>query len=191
MTRRDCEPLGRTSLRAFHCGEHLLLVAEGELPSPGYDVDIERSLLDVEPPAFTLLRCVKSGFWPQVITPYRYCEIFRIGPRRDHVLVHHADATEPEEVEVEDLPDKMAPGAERFLRPAEASASGSATQETTGQSRNLSFDEAFANALQNLPGTLPSHPDQLTTVDVVDIGALFGGIAGFNHLFVRVRASSD
>lgn len=76
MTRRDCEPLGRTSLRAFHCGQHLLLVAEGELPSPGYDVDIERGLLDVEPPAFTLLRCVKSGFWPQVITPYRYCEIF-------------------------------------------------------------------------------------------------------------------
>ena len=45
-------------------------------------------------------------------------------------------------------------------------------------SANLGFDEAFANAVANLPPTAPPHPDALTTVIVNEITGLFGGIAG-------------
>jgi hypothetical protein len=60
-----------------------------------------------------------------------------------------------------------------------------------GYSQKLSFDEAFANALHNLPPSKPSHPDEMEIVQVTDIGAEFGGIAGLQHLFVKITASSQ
>jgi hypothetical protein len=54
----------------------------------------------------------------------------------------------------------------------------------------MSFDEAFADAIANLRPSLPD-PDALSRVEVVDIGGLFGGIAGFHHLFVKVRQVSS
>ncbi|NIH69014.1 hypothetical protein [Modestobacter marinus] len=56
-----------------------------------------------------------------------------------------------------------------------------------GSSAGMSFDEAFADAVANLPPFEPPFPDAMDRVDVVDTGALFGGIAGLHHLFVRVR----
>lgn len=58
-------------------------------------------------------------------------------------------------------------------------------------SRNLRFDEAFARALDRLPPPLSPHPDQLSSVVVTEAGGLFGGIAGFHHLYVRIQGSSD
>ncbi len=66
-------------------------------------------------------------------------------------------------------------------------------EQATGFSKNLSFDEAFADALAKLgpPQARPGTADVLFTVKVVEIGGLFGGIAGFNDLFVRVCRTSD
>ena len=59
----------------------------------------------------------------------------------------------------------------------------------TGRSASLSFDEAFADALAQLP---PSPvADGQTRVKVTEIGGLFGGIAGFHELFVKIRAQID
>ena len=55
----------------------------------------------------------------------------------------------------------------------------------------MSFDEAFDNAIVGLADIEPTHPDMLQTVKVVEIGALFGGIAGFNDLYVRVCRTHD
>ena len=60
-----------------------------------------------------------------------------------------------------------------------------------GFSKKLSFDEAFADAIARLPKIEPSHPDTLETVRVVEIGGLFGGIAGFHDLYVRVCRTHD
>jgi hypothetical protein len=38
---------------------------------------------------------------------------------------------------------------------------------------------------------LDGHPDTLARVQVAEIGGLFGGIAGFRHLFVRVCRTHD
>jgi hypothetical protein len=61
----------------------------------------------------------------------------------------------------------------------------------TGFSKKLSFDEAFADALAKLPSLTPAHPDSLEAVRVVEIGGLFGGIAGFRDLYVRVCRTHD
>ena len=63
--------------------------------------------------------------------------------------------------------------------------------EATGHSRKLSFDEAFAAAIAQLPTLEPNHPDALETVRVVEIGGLFGGMAGLRDLYVRVRRTRD
>jgi hypothetical protein len=61
-----------------------------------------------------------------------------------------------------------------------------------GSPSSLSFDEAFAQALANLPPLdLGGTADVLVRVQVVEIGGLFGSIAGFNDLFVRVCRTHD
>lgn len=181
----ECELAARTSIRAFHASEHLLIVAEGELPNPGYDVDIEQSPIEIFPPQFSLLRCPRPGFFPQVVTPFRHSETFRIGATRpDQVTVHHADGSDP--VAVEDCGHELAPYGEVLGGPGEAGA-----DEATGFSKKLSFDEAFADAVAKLPPLEPGHADVLETVRVAEIGAFFGGIAGFRDLWVRVTRTHD
>jgi hypothetical protein len=64
--------------------------------------------------------------------------------------------------------------------------------ETTGFSSTLSVDEAFAHALVNLPPLdLGGTADALVRLQVVEIGGLFGGIAGFNDLSMRVCRTHD
>jgi hypothetical protein len=62
--------------------------------------------------------------------------------------------------------------------------------EATGRSRNLSFEEAFTDAVKNLPPLDPSHPDALDVVVVTEIRGEFGGIAGFHDLVVKIRRSN-
>ena len=64
-------------------------------------------------------------------------------------------------------------------------------RESIGYSNKLSFDEAFADAVKKLPAASVKFPDMLETVEVVQIGASFGGIAGFHRLEVRIRAYPD
>jgi hypothetical protein len=68
---------------------------------------------------------------------------------------------------------------------------GRAIEEAVGYSKNFSFDEAFKDAMKNLPQHKPSHPDEMTNITVVEIGAQLGGIAGLRQLVVRIRASTD
>jgi hypothetical protein len=65
------------------------------------------------------------------------------------------------------------------------------TRQAIGYSKNFSFDEAFKDAMQKLPQSKPTHPDQMTRIKVEETGAELGGIAGFHHLFVRITATSD
>lgn len=174
----------RSSIRAFRAGSYILIVAEGELPNPGYEVDIQRSLLLIYPPQFLLLWRQRPGIWPQHVVPYRYGEVFRYPTDQARVTVHHADGQDQVEIQPV-LPELAQFEAMVADRPQEAAAPGA--NEAVGTSNNLMFDEAFADALNNLPPYDPPHSDPLENIDVVETGALFGGIAGFHHLFVRVR----
>ncbi|HWB70981.1 MAG TPA: hypothetical protein VG452_02095 [Egibacteraceae bacterium] len=185
----ECELSTRTSIRAFHAREHLLIVAEGELPSPGWYADIEQSPIEVFPPQFSLLRCQRPGLFPQVITPFRRSESFFIGATRpEQVTVHHADGSD--QVAVEDCGAELGAYAQAVGQDAPVTCAEGA-DEATGFSKALSFDEAFADALTKLPAATPTHPDLLETVRVLEIGAFFGGIAGFHDLWVRICRTHD
>jgi hypothetical protein len=65
-----CELAQRTRIRAFRAHQqYVLIVAEGELPTPGFDVDIVQSPLLIFPPLFNLVRCPRPGIWPTSLPP--------------------------------------------------------------------------------------------------------------------------
>jgi hypothetical protein len=178
----------RSSIRAFRAGRYVLIVAEGDLPNPGFEVDIQQSPLRIFPPQYNLVRRRLPGFFAQVIVPYRHSEAVLFPADRPTVTVHHADGRD--DVDIEEYGNDLAPFA-ALVSDERSESDSSQPAEATGMSSRLSFDEAFADAMSKLPPSTATHPDALTTVDVVHIGALFGGIAGFHHLVVRVRSVSD
>jgi len=237
----------RTAIHAFYSHSQLLIVAEGELPSPEFEIDIAQIATDEArgTPTFQLTRRPRPGVLdpPQIRTPFRYGEIFSIGRPPEIVLVRHS--TGYDEVKVEftrqdlvdivlslsggdvevSLPDHdhdpaqelgpippppphapplageqqepaREPQAEQ--RPLTGSEKAGILsdiavryRESVGYSNKLSFDEAFADAVKKLPPASVKFSDMLETVEVVHVGASFGGIAGFRRLEVRIRAYPD
>ncbi len=183
-----CELAQRTRIRAFRAQQYVLIIAEGELPTPGFHVAIDQSPLRIFPPQFNLLHCSRPGLWPQVITPYRYAETVRFPPDQPAVTVHHADGAD--QVDIEECGKELAEYVRAISGDAERPCPDGADQ-ATGFSKKLSFDEAFANARANLPPVEYPVADGLEQIQVVAIGGLFGGIAGFHDLFVRICRTHD
>lgn len=242
----------RTALHAYYSHSQLLIVAEGELPSPEYEIDISQaSNSDDGIPTFQLMRRPRAAAEtaPLAKTPFRYGEIFSIGRPPENILVRHEAGFDEVNVEFtrQDLVDIVlslgagdvevhlpdashehdneedhavtgrfaavshippppphggsedgpgpAPALSRPLTGAEKAGILSDIavryRESIGYSNKLSFDEAFADAVKKLPAASVKFPDMLETVEVVQIGASFGGIAGFHRLEVRIRAYPD
>lgn len=166
--------------RAYYFADHVLLTITGEKPDPCHFVDIEKSLLTVEPPGFIARWYVRPGPCADVVTPYAYQELFFIGIKRETVKLHHAGGEL--EVPVQDLTQGLEEGsalAELVL--------GGPPSEATGYSDSFDFAEAFRDAISQLPDQGAGIPDWLNTYEVISIGAEIGGIAGFNRMYVRVR----
>jgi hypothetical protein len=183
-----CTLAQRTALRAFRAGQYVLLVAEGDVPSPGYRVDIVEDPRRIFPQQFDLRQCLAPGIWPQVVTPYRYSEAVPFPPDQPVVTVYHAEGADG--ITIEECGPELA-GFTQAITGSTDRACPPGADEATGFSKNLSFDEAFANAIDNLPPLQSPGADALERVRVLEIGGLFGGIAGFRDLFVRVGRTVD
>jgi hypothetical protein len=178
-----CELAQRGRIRAFRAEAYVLIVAEGDLPTPGFEVDIVPNPARIFPQQFDLVRCPLVGIFPQVITPFVYAETVRFPTDQHVVTVHHADGAD--EVDIQDCGKELSAYAE-VMSGSAARVCPPGADEAVGFSRSLRFDEAFANAVANLPPSDAVLADALARVEVVEIGGLFGGFAGFRDLFVRV-----
>lgn len=183
-----CQPAQRKLIRAYRAENYIVIVADGSTPTPGFDVDIVPNVRRIFPQQFDLVQCPKPGFWTEVVTPYHYAEAVPFP--RDHptMTVHHADGSD--RVNIEDCGPELAAFTHAVTGDADRPRSPG-EDEATGFSKKLSFDEAFANAVANLPPIEPPVPDALSRVQVLEIGGLFGGIAGFHDLFVRISRTHD
>jgi hypothetical protein len=175
--RQECVPLDVEEVRAFWVGDGLLITAHGYLDEPCWEPRIEESPLSVWPPEFVLTRCRTAELCPQVITPFHVDEQFPLGVRPDTIGVY--DRAGKRSVEVEDIPTS-----ELF---ALAEGDDGDFEEAVGLSATFSLEGAFKDALEKLPKWTPRHPDEMHAVVVTQVGAWFGGIAGFHHLYVRIR----
>ncbi len=178
-----CELANRATVRVFQCEGHILISAAGDLPDPGYDIDIEQSLRRIFPPQYNIVQCRRPGVFPRFITPYRICRSFPLADRIPDITIHHGEGTD--KIGVEPCGDDLT-SYEDSCRYDDDLQNG---LPATGRSNSLSFDEAFADAVNQLPSSPVS--DGLTQVTVTEIGGLFGGLAGFNELFVKIRANID
>lgn len=181
-----CVLAQRTRIRAFRVERDVLIVAEGELPTPGFDVDIVQSPLRIFPPQFNLVRCPRPGIFPQIVTPYTYAKTVPFPADQPTVTVHHADGSD--KVRIEECGPELAGYARAVTGGADRPCPEGADQ-ATGFSKKLSFEEAFADARAKLPPVQVA--DALERVEVVEIGGLFGGFAGFHELFVRICRTHD
>ncbi|GAA4734790.1 hypothetical protein GCM10023328_13510 [Modestobacter marinus] len=89
----------RTWIRAFRAGRHVLLLAEGRVPDPGFEVDVQRSPLRVFPQQYDLVQRRRPGFFPAVLVPYRHAEVVLFPVEAPVVVVHHADGSDSVDVE--------------------------------------------------------------------------------------------
>jgi hypothetical protein len=169
---RPRELASRREIRAYSFPGHIVIAAEGEVPESCYRIDVEQ-LVDPgdRKTEYRLLQSRPPGICLPVVTPYSYSEAFgiRAAEPPTEVSVQHADGTD--EVRVEPLGDET----------------GATEGEFIGFSRRLSFDEAFADAVSKAPKA--THPDEQVDLVVTETGANFGGIAGFHHLYVKLRRS--
>jgi hypothetical protein len=183
-----CGLAQRTRISAFRARQYVLIIAEDELPTPGVTVEITQSPVEIFPPQFTVQHCARPGSWPQRGTPYRDAKTVRFPEDQPTVTVHHADGTD--QVDIEQCDEELS----FYLRAVGDNADRPCPQgadEATGFSKKLSFEEAFANALANLPPVQSPVADSLERIRVVEVGALFGGIAGYRDMFVRICRTHD
>jgi hypothetical protein len=134
------------------------------------------------------MQCARPGIWPQHVTPYRYAEPVPFPTDQKVITVYHADGSD--EVEIQHYGPELAAFARATTGDTDQVPT-SGVDEATGFSRKLSFEEAFTNAVANLPPIEPPVADALSRVHVEEIGGLFGGIAGFHHLFIRISRTHD
>ena len=167
---------------AYHFADHVSIHITGQMPDPCYSVDIERSLLTVEPPELIAKWHPGEDGCPEVMTPYECQKIFRIGEKRETVKLHHANGVL--EISVQDHIQPLEEGSPATLAELTADFTPS---EATGYSNAFDFAEAFRDAISQLPDRGAGIPDWLSTYEVMSIGAEIGGIAGFNRLYVKVR----
>ena len=203
-----CSLASADKLLAFYVPGFLVIRAEGiQLPNPCYKARIKQSPLTIFPPQYVLLQCIEAGtICIQPLGPkVDIFGIFPIGsdPGRS-ITVHTAKGLEnvpvthvplpnsAEESGSGGLPSPFALAGVPGLFSLGTGKKGAKARalvkvEATGYSFSdpLSFDEAFADAVQNLP---PSGiPDWQDVIHVDDVGAIIGGFAGERKMYVKIH----
>jgi len=156
----------RHSARCFYIQGRHVLVVSGPKPASS-DVVLRESH-----PAVTLALTVPAGA-PLDDTYYLVRPIFSPGPLLAHVRLCHREGSD--------------------LLPVELMAcAGDCRTCPTGCSQSFRLDEAFADALRQLPMFAKADASRpLPLVDLVALGALYGGFSGFSRLFVRLEERQE
>jgi len=186
-----------TKVEAFDFMRKLIIVADGDKPTPCHIVKISPSPLLIYPPQF-LVQWEQPKPCQEVITPYHVTsEPYPWPDGGKLVKVACLQEGKPVVLDVEvkivksavtrgggDIPTPFAIARTETAMPVPQS------DTATGYSSAFSFEEAFQNAIDRLPKRPPSHPDELVRIEVKKIGAELGGFVGFHHLFVEVERTS-
>lgn len=174
-----CELATRKTVRAYYAPDHLVIAARGELPRADDEATIDEVPSTSKCPEFAILRCYDAAVQqPSLKVPYTVNGVFAAPTRPHEVVVHHAKGDD--RVKVIDADETVAAFVKSLPDPALVGET-----EATGYSPNLSFDEAFADALRRLAPVRKASAGATQLVSVIDTGALLGD--GFCHLFVKVR----
>ena len=169
---RECELSSRSTIRAVRAYGYVIFLVRGELPSPGYTVDVDVDLIDIFPPQFRLLRCPTSEVSATVITPFAHAEALAYPSDVAEATVRHEAGAD--RVTISDV--------------ATSGTHEASADISVGVGPGLDPGTAFAAAVANFPPPPPVFPEPVTSLPVVDGGAFTGG--GFNHVWVALRRTA-
>lgn len=154
----------------------LIVAATGEKPTPCHEVSIRVRPERILPPMLEIV-WRQTGFCQEVMTRYAvHSQPIVFPASATSVRVFTASGEQAVPIHSAPIP----------IGPAVVTASTDTTEFATGYSSDLRFDEAFADALANLPSCKPRFPDELVRISVTEIGGEFGGIAGLHRMFVTI-----
>jgi hypothetical protein len=171
--------------KGYQVGNYLLLQIAGEKPTPCHVVDIVQSPTDIFPPQFSAtLTTDPAVICAQVITPYEKVEAFEVsGLGGQSVQLETGGGTIDVAVQEVEFDSEVAqPGGSVSVLDIIGPPS-----EAVGYSDSWDLAEAMRDAISKLPRRGERIADMLRQYEVLEVGAEIGGIAGFNHLKVRVR----
>ena len=183
------QPASRELVRIFYAHNQHIAVVTGKKPRHCAAVDLIRSSRQSGTPTFSIVRSASGD--PEVVdaTADRYYLVKPLlpGPARAHIKVRHLGGVQRVAVETLSTNGRQTHG--KWATPAIARRQDD-VESALGYSQNFSMDEAFNDALNHLPVLGDRRNNRLTLVDVVSMGAIYGGFSGFSRLFVKVEQSA-
>ena len=161
---------------ATRLGNTVHINAKGSLRNFNQLVDIRQLPTKIFPPQFGLFVYTPQYVLP-ALRPFNLTEAFGFPTDADHLVIH--DANGPQRVEIKNI--------DRSVAPFFVSYSPSEGQLiATGLGKTL--QEAFDNAVAQLPLYEPDVADGFTVYTTLESGFFRGGIAGFRSYFAKVEA---
>lgn len=157
-------------------GTTVHITAKGTLPNMNQLVDIRQLPIRIFPPQFGLF-----FYTPQIVLPalrpFSLTESFGFPNDVDHLIIH--DSNGPRRVEIANIDPKAVPFFASFS-PKEKQ------MIATGTGKSL--QEAFDNAVAQLPLKDPNVADGFTVYTLIESGFFRGGFAGFRSYYAKVEA---
>jgi hypothetical protein len=131
---------------------------------------------------FEFVATPPQGIAIQVISPINAVYYFEEMPQQINVVVYA-------ETNKKEMSDSKKSSEFVAALTNKTNGGGEGLRRAKGYSEKLDFNEAFLNAVQNLPPDPNPFPDKLTNVTVTRVGAEFGGFVGFHRMVVEVEAN--
>lgn len=163
-----------TAAEAWYGRGMLTLRASGTVPDTCWRASLRQSIIEIFPPQYEAVRFRTGTLCLPVVTGYAVQDAFDLPePPGETIVLHHAGGEMKVEVRTGEPPAVQQ--VEEY-------------DEAEGRSsRRFDFGRALENAIANLPPVTSPIPDWLYTIEVTEIEAQLGGIAGSHDLVVRVR----
>lgn len=105
----ECRAASPKSIAAGWTDGQLMIAAAGESPSSGWGVSIEMSVIDVWPPEFLIVECLRSDINQPVVTPYSETRVFALATHPGSTITIQT-AAGPQTIPVESPSDASTGG---------------------------------------------------------------------------------
>ncbi len=172
----NCKLAAVSSLEVYYIDGYHIIIAEGQRHSEWEVPGIVQLPIEIYPPQFRVELC---GEGPKKGTSFKVSRAFRFGEKQDQLTIHTAEG--PQVVSVQSLADKI-------VEPLE-SESAASSHEIEGKSYNMSFEEAYDNAVSNF---MEAHPmpgaDIKVKSELLSVRSEHGGFAPVNVMTVKIKA---
>lgn len=171
------------SLKVLRFMDVHFVVASGYRDSTLQTPRIRQLPMEIFPPELVVELCGDPG--PLKPQPFFVAEQFRWAKGIEKLNIHTASGIH--EVEVQELPlFSTGPWLGHALDESKSNDEDD-IERVVGVSENLSFDEAYRDALKKLLKLRPSGSDRLLEAEVTKIRSSHGSIADLSHLWLEVK----